>query len=71
MIDGRAAGHDFKFGVCDCGKHLVDIQDVTSDDAGKPGIAHSGYVTLHEIQQIVVLANKMREKVNSSFGWRD
>lgn len=71
MIDGRAAGHDFKFGMCDCGVRFVDIQDVTPEDAGQQGIAHQGHVTLHEISQITELAKKMREKVNSSFGWRD
>lgn len=71
MIDGKAAGHEFRNGVCNCGIHLVDIQDVTAEDARKQGIAHVGHVTLNEIDEITDLVKKMRAQVNNSFGWRE
>jgi len=72
MISGRAGGHDFKNGVCECGVHLADVQWVkVPDDVGKPGIAHSGTATTNEIEQLAALGQKMREQVNLVFGWRD
>lgn len=71
MIDGFAAGHSFKFGVCACGRKLVDLQDLTSADVNKPDISHAGNSTLYEIDQINALVLKMKEHVNVCFGWRD
>jgi hypothetical protein len=69
MINGMAAGHNFKNGVCDCGVHLVDIQWVTLEDVGKHHIAHSGTVTVLEVQQIMELAKRMRQNIATVFGW--
>lgn len=71
MIDGTAAGHTFKNGVCDCGVRLADIQYVTKDDIGKTDIAHSGALQYYEVDQIQALVKKMSESINNAFGWRD
>jgi hypothetical protein len=70
MITGYAGGHNFKNGVCDCGRALVDIQWVTKDDINKPHIAHSGNATALEIEQIRRLAENMRAKIDMIFGWQ-
>lgn len=69
MIDGQAGGHTFVNGECACGVKLVDVQWVTRDDVGKEGIAHTGKVTLREIEQIMMLADSMRARVCTVFGW--
>lgn len=72
MIDGYAAGHSFKEGACEtCGMRFFDIQHVTVADIGTMGIAHSGQLTGHEVEQIQKLTKTLRQKILVSFGWRD
>ena len=71
MIDGKAAGHTFKAGVCDCGTRLVDLQYLTPEDVGKMNLAHAGSITTYEIAEIKDLVAKMHAQINNSFGWRD
>ena len=59
MITGDAAGHNFKDGICECGRRFVDIQYYGSANVGEHGIAHSGALSAGEAVSIQFLKAKM------------
>ena len=71
MITGRAGGHEFVIGVCDCGRRLVDLRGLDPDvDAGKPDIAHVGNALRKEVIEINELIEKMDKVAETVLGWK-
>jgi hypothetical protein len=70
MISGYGGGHTFVEGVCSCGRKLVDLQNLTLEDVGKPGIAHSGLSNEAEIISLNALVKKMHDHFDIVFGWQ-
>ncbi len=69
-MNGKAAGHEFKLGVCVCGRRLADFRDLNTDSAGKMGFTcHGGTLTYGDINDINVLVAKMDEAMSKAMGW--
>lgn len=70
MISGKAGGHDFVLGICDCGTRLVDLRGLDPViDINKPHIAHAGASTAWEINEINKLIEKMDQVAKTVLGW--
>ena len=71
MLDGKAGGHTFVNGLCDCGRRLVDLRDISLErDLNKPHIAHHGNAAAFEINEIIGLINKMDAVFTTVLGWK-
>jgi hypothetical protein len=71
MIDGKAGGHTFVNGLCDCGRRLVDLRGLALEtDLNKPNIAHAGNATVYEINEINALIAKMDAVFTTVLGWK-
>lgn len=69
MVTGYAAGHNFKMGVCDCGRRLIDFRGIsTNENLGQKWICHDGSAaTVMEITTILTLIDKSDKIAASLF----